>query len=312
MQNGELVVTTQTSTAEATKQTRQTEALAQTQASSSTLADARTSAKFRVLMCRPTYFTVSYQINPWMDASRPVDTQLAVDQWQSLVDAYTEAGHKVELIDPLAGMPDMIFAANGATIVGNLVYEAKFAFAQRAPEGPAYLQWFADNGFETREAEHTNEGQGDFLTVGKRILAGTGFRTDVRAHQELNAFTGAEVTTLQLVDDRFYHIDTALTVLDARPGAENVAYYPAAFDDASQVILKDLYPDAIIAEDHEAEVLGLNAFSDGRRVFMTPAAPTLAEKYAAAGFEPVLIDTSEILRAGGGIKCCTLVLSQTE
>ena len=32
---------------------------------------ARTATRRRYLMCRPEHFTVSYEINPWMDASRP-------------------------------------------------------------------------------------------------------------------------------------------------------------------------------------------------------------------------------------------------
>ena len=44
------------------------------------------------LMCRPTYFTVSYEINPWMDRARPVDTALAVSQWERLRDVYLDLG----------------------------------------------------------------------------------------------------------------------------------------------------------------------------------------------------------------------------
>ena len=30
------------------------------------------------LMCEPTHYTVSYEINPWMDATRFTDSELAV------------------------------------------------------------------------------------------------------------------------------------------------------------------------------------------------------------------------------------------
>jgi N-dimethylarginine dimethylaminohydrolase len=91
----------------------------------------------RYLMCRPTYFTVEYVINPWMDPTVPVDTALAISQWEGLVETYRSLGHKVEFIDPLPGLPDMVFAANGATVVGGKVLGAQFRNVQRSDEGPA-------------------------------------------------------------------------------------------------------------------------------------------------------------------------------
>ena len=61
-------------------------------------------------------------------------------------------------------------------------YGARFAHAERAPEGPVYLKWLADHGFETLDASFVNEGEGDFLTLDDVILAGTGFRSDSQSH----------------------------------------------------------------------------------------------------------------------------------
>ncbi len=171
------------------------------------------------LMCRPTYFTVSYEINPWMDRHTPVDTALAVAQWERLRDTFRDLGHTVETIDPVPGLPDMVYAANGATVVDGLVYSARFTHLRAGPEGPAYLKWFADHGYVTHLAEHVNEGEGDLLVAGDVVLAGTGFRTDRAAHAEAAALWGREVVTLELVDPRFYHLDTALTVLRGNEGS---------------------------------------------------------------------------------------------
>src|SRR5262245_13018448 len=72
------------------------------------------------LMCRPTYFAVEYAINPWMDPAAPVDTDLAIRQWETLRQVYLDLGHTVDEIDPLPGLPDMVFAANGGTVVDGL------------------------------------------------------------------------------------------------------------------------------------------------------------------------------------------------
>ncbi|MBD5786608.1 N-dimethylarginine dimethylaminohydrolase [Cellulosimicrobium terreum] len=260
------------------------------------------------LMCRPTYFTVSYEINPWMDRSSPVDTPLAIAQWERLRDTFLDLGHTVETIDPVPGLPDMVYAANGATVVDGLVYSARFTHPERGPEGPTYLKWFADHGYVTHLAEHVNEGEGDLLTVGDVVLAGTGFRTDRAAHAEAAALWGREVVTLELVDPRFYHLDTAMIVLRGSDGSPDtdIAWFPPAFSPAAQEILRDRFPDAHRASEEDAVVLGLNAVSDGRHVVLNPRAEHLAAALRERGYEPVGVDTSELLRGGGGAKCCTL------
>ncbi|MBW8486647.1 dimethylargininase [Actinomadura parmotrematis] len=265
----------------------------------------RTALRRRYLMCRPDHFAVTYAINPWMDPAAGADTARAVAQWEALRAAYLELGHTVELIDPLPGLPDMVFAANGALVVGGRVYGASFTHPERAAEGPAYSAWLAAAGFaDVLAPSHTNEGEGDFLTMDRLILAGTGFRTDLAAHQEAQEHLGRPVVTLRLVDPRFYHLDTALFPLDG----ENVAYYPGAFSSGSRAVLERLFPDALLASEADAAVLGLNAVSDGRNVVVNAEASGLIAALEERGYRPVPVDLSELRKAGGGPKCCTLEL----
>jgi N-dimethylarginine dimethylaminohydrolase len=199
----------------------------------------------------------------------------------------------------------MVFAANGATVARGRVYGAKFKYAERVAEGPAYLNWFTAAGYRaTHEAVYVNEGEGDLLVVGDRLLAGTGFRTDPAAHVEAGEVLGLPVVTLQLIDPRYYHLDTALCVL----GPNDIAYFPGAFSPESQQTLRELFPDAIIADADDAAVLGLNAVSDGLHVVLPMEATALATKLAARGYRPVPVALSELRKAGGGPKCCTLEL----
>ncbi|MFD1825216.1 MULTISPECIES: dimethylargininase [Mumia] len=257
----------------------------------------------RFLMCRPEHFDVTYAINPWMDPSKPVDTALAVAQWETLRATYESLGHKVDLIRPVEGLPDMVYAANGGVVYDGKAVAASFTFAERQPEGAAYHAWFDEAGFRpTIQAGSTNEGEGDFLVVGRLILAGTGFRTSVAAHHEVREFFGAPVISLDLIDPRYYHLDTALAVLDER----TIAYYPGAFSAASNAVLRQLFPDAILANDADASVLGLNAVSDGHHVVLTDKAVHLHECLRERGFHPIGVDLSELLKGGGSVKCCTL------
>ena len=241
-----------------------------------------------------------------MDRTRATDTDHAVRQWRTLRDTYLELGHTVETIDPLPGLPDMVYAANGATMVDGVVYSARFRYPERQPEGPAYEKWFADRGWVTHTATQVNEGEGDMLVAGDLLLAGCGFRTERAAHAELQEVTGHPVVSLELVDPRYYHLDTALAVLSSDPADPQIAYYPPAFSPGSRAALARLFPDAILASDADAEVLGLNAVSDGLHVVVSPRATDLAAALRERGYEPVPVDTSELLKGGGGAKCCTL------
>ena len=266
---------------------------------------ARTPTARRYLMCRPEHFEVAYAINPWMDPARPVDRALAVRQWESLRATYERLGHTVELIDPVPGLPDMVFAANGGLVYGGRALGARFTHPQRAAEGPAYLARLRSAGLDVVvEPSHVNEGEGDFVVVGDRVLAGTGYRTDPGAHREAAEVLEVDVLTLELVDPRFYHLDTCLAALDG----SNIAYYPEAFSAAGRDLLETLYPDAVLAERADAEVLGLNFVSDGRHVVLTQDAVGLAGQLREAGYEPVPVDLSELLKAGGSVKCCTMEL----
>jgi N-dimethylarginine dimethylaminohydrolase len=256
-------------------------------------------------MCPPTFFDVTYSINPWMEPGKPIDVDLAMEQWTRLHDLYLELGHEVDLIEPVEGLPDMVFAANGATIVDDVVLLAKFRHDERAGEVAAYRKWFGVQGcWKIREPELMNEGEGDYRVTGRRILAGTGFRTDRHSHDEAQALFGCPVISLKLVDPRFYHLDTSFAVLDDN----EIMYYPAAFSTGSRAVLRELYPDAIVATDLDAEVFGLNAVSDGRHVVLPQTATHLIGALRARGFEPIGVDISELLKAGGGVKCCTLEL----
>ncbi|MCC0095438.1 amidinotransferase [Streptomyces flavotricini] len=268
-------------------------------------ASRRVATPRRLLMCRPEHFDVVYSINPWMHPDKPCDAGLALAQWEKLYELYRSLGHTVDVIDPLAGLPDMVFAANGATVVDGKVLGARFRHAERTAEGPAYLSWLHEQGFDqVLWPEFINEGEGDYLLVGRRLLAGTGFRTDPRSHAEAQEFFGVPVTGLTLVNPEHYHLDTALAVLSDT----EIMYYPEAFSPGSRAVLEELFPDAVLASPEDAAVFGLNAFSDGYNVIMPEAATGLAEQLRQRGFNPIGVDLSELLKAGGSAKCCTLEL----
>lgn len=273
----------------------------------------RTPRPQRFLVTRPTYFDVVYSINPWMHTDVDTDAGLAMRQWENLVATFRRLGHQVEICEGAPGLPDMVFAANAGTVIDGVAVPAKFSTDKRSGEEKPYTDWFCDHVGSVVVPTLVNEGEGDLLWTGRLLLAGSGFRTDPLAHNEVAEALGVPLVPLKLVDPSFYHLDTALAVLDtgstgASGRAETIAYYPGAFSAGSQAALRRLYPDAIIASRADAEWFALNAVSDGRNVVVPEQAPTFARQLEERGFAPVPVDVSEFRKAGGGAKCCTLIL----
>ncbi|WP_285690862.1 dimethylargininase [Actinoplanes sp. NBRC 103695] len=260
------------------------------------------------LMCPPRHFTVEYAINPWMDITVAVDAGVALKQWQILRETLAGLGHQVHVLEPQPGLPDMVYAANGAFSVDGMVYGALFRHPQRAAEATHHALFYRNGPWTFVDPAQVNEGEGDFAYLpgayGGLILAGHGFRTESSAHAEAQEALGRPVISLRLVDPAFYHLDTALAVLDDR----HITYYPEAFSPASQRILAQLFPDAVLADRSDAEAFGLNLVSDGRHVVLNAEATGMAAKVQAAGYVPVPVELSELKLGGGSVKCAVAEL----
>src|SRR5690606_17382734 len=143
------------------------------------------------------------------------------------------------------------------------------------------------------------------------ILGGYGFRSDASSHEEVTKIFGREVVSLELVNPSFYHVDTAIAVLDpvaAADGTQNIAYLPSAFSEEGRAEPDRRFPDAIIVSEEDASVLGLNSYSDGYNVVIASRAKGFEASLRERGYNPIGVDLSELLRGGGGVKCCTLEL----
>lgn len=261
------------------------------------------------LMCPPRHFEVAYAINPWMEAGAPVDRPRAMRQWQELKAVHESFGHTVLEVEPCPAAPDMVFTANAGTVIGGVVLPARFRHPQRRVEEAPFRRWFEAQGLEVVEGPlPVNEGEGDLLLDRGELLAGVGLRTDAAVGAVAEAAFGVTTVPLELVDPRYYHLDTALALL----GEGAAAYLPDAFSPASRRLLARRFPDAVLATAEEAATLALNMVGDGHHVVVPVGAPTLAARVAALGLEVHEVDVGELVKAGGAAKCATLVLRERD
>jgi len=264
----------------------------------------------RILMCPPDYYGIEYEINPWMSRSRGSKTELARAQWQRLYETLVGLGVTVERLEPRPGLPDLVFTANAGLVLRERFFSSRFRHEVRARESPVFDAWFASHGFTV---EHLPEGlyfegAGDALFCGTTLFAGYRIRSDVRGHQYLAHALGKLVLPLELVDPRFYHLDTCFCPL--APG--EAIYYPHAFDTYGRRVLEAHIPLLVAVNETEALRFACNAVVVGKTVITNSGCAQLAADLRSRGYEPIGVELDEFLKAGGSAKCLTLRLDGEE
>lgn len=265
--------------------------------------------KSRFLMCPPDYFGVEYNINPWMTHNLGrVDSTLAKKQWQNLFESLSQYA-EIEQLKPQLQLPDMVFTANAGLVKGNTFIPSRFKHAERHPEETHFCTWFASKGYRQFDLASpvSFEGEGDALLQpnNSRLWMGYGFRTDARAYELLKVLF-PQCTALQLIDPRFYHLDTCFCLL---PGGQ-VMYFPNAFSKDSLQTIEAHFAekDRIAVDEENALYFVCNAIVADNNLILNHASPTLIDRLASLGYRTTLTPVSEFLKAGGGAKCLALRL----
>jgi N-dimethylarginine dimethylaminohydrolase len=134
------------------------------------------------------------------------------------------------------------------------------------------------------------------------VFAGYRIRSDIRSHQAVAAILGREVLSLELIDPRFYHLDTCFCPLDDR----RALYYPSAFDVYGQRVITQFVSEPVPVDDADALRFGCNAIVVGRDVVLQSGCAALEGSLRTAGFAAHPVDLSEFHKAGGSAKCLGL------
>ena len=260
----------------------------------------------RFLMCEPRFFEVRYVINPWMEGNLgKVDKALAKQQWKSLHGILAQRA-SVSLIEPVAGLPDMVFTANAGLIHKNDVIVSSFLHTERRHEAKFFEGFFSSQGYRVQHLKEETmfEGAGDALFDSQsRLWVGSGIRSEPQALDEIVAVLDVEARGLELVDSRWYHLDTAFCPL---PEGQAIAY-KKAFAEKSVAALDHAFGENIIwVSETDAKNFACNAVAIDRSVIMHRASAELKLTLKQRGFEVIEADVSEFLKAGGACKCLTL------
>ncbi|MGH9209356.1 MAG: dimethylarginine dimethylaminohydrolase family protein [Acidimicrobiales bacterium] len=265
----------------------------------------------RYLMCPPQHFGVLYEINPWMHREVTVRPDVALTEWQRLVDTLRDAGATVEIMEPRPEVPDLVFTANAGIVNGKQFVPSHFRHTERQPETQINREWFGTHGWQVDElrADLRHEGAGDALPFtepnGRSVLlSGYSFRSDATAATELSALVGSPVRPIELVDPRLYHLDLTFCPLDDR----RAIVAPCGWDAYGRKVVESLVPEPLVLDDDEALSFCANSVVVGSTVVMPRVPPRVGRQLEAWGFTIAESPVDEFLKAGGGCRCLTLAL----
>ncbi|HEY3700713.1 MAG TPA: arginine deiminase-related protein [Acidimicrobiales bacterium] len=264
----------------------------------------------RFLMCRPQHFTVLYEINPWMHSEVRPDPDRALEQFDGLMARLRAAGAEIELMDPVEHLPDLVFTANAGVVNGRQFVPARFRHPERQGETAHDAEWFAAHGFtiDWLPERVVHEGAGDALPFGTPgelvLLSAYRFRSDAASHPALSKLTGAPVRSVELADERLYHLDLTFCPLDDR----RAMVAPLGLDAYGRKVIAALVPELLVLEDDEALAFCANSVVVGDNVIMPSCPPRLGRALEDWGFSVAIAPVDEFLMAGGACRCLTLAL----
>jgi len=271
--------------------------------------------KLDFLLCRPEFYGINYQINPWMDVNNGAIKDKVFEQWNSLEAKIKELGGNVKLIKEQPGLPDMVFTANAGLVLKNgHVIISHFKHAERSGEEKFFEHWFSnpDNYRKNYSISLTFshfEGAGDALYLGNTLVGGYGFRSDPSFYFHIETYLmeycpEEKVVKVKLVDPYFYHLDTCFCPLDGM----DYLIWPGAFDQDSLEIIRGLGGNEISIPEAEAKLFACNAVRIGKNVILPAGCPETMRLLREAGYEPHPLEMSEFIKSGGACKCLTLVI----
>jgi len=263
-------------------------------------------------MCRPTYYRIAYEINPWMSLKRPARRRRAAAQWHRLHQLLTQdLGARVRLLAPRASVPDLVFTANAGLVAGRTLIRSNFRYPQRQLEEPVVERYFRRAGFGIvrLHERYRFEGEGDALWLGQTLVFGFRFRSDAPVHEELARRLRVRVLPVELADRRFYHLDTCFCPLDAR----SALWFPGAFDRYGRRVIEHLVARLISVSEADARRFVCNAIVINRAVVVQAGLSAgLRRRLTRLGLRVHQLDLSEFLKAGGSAKCLVLTLRRAQ
>lgn len=233
---------------------------------------------------------------------QPINLALAEKQHEEYLDALRRLGCEVVYAPDLPHHPDSVFVEDCAVVLDELAVIARPGAESRREEVFSMaeaLEAYREKVFYI-EAPGLLDG-GDVLRVGREIWVGMGGRTNADAILQLQAMLrpfGYVVIAVPLKGGCL-HLKSAVTQV----AEDTLLLNPDWVDDHH-------FQDFNIIETDPDEPGAANALLVGDTVMFPVDYPLTALALAEADIELLLVDNSEVIKAEGGVTCCSVIFSK--
>ncbi len=277
----------------------------------------------RVLMCSPDYFDIVDVKNVHMQGHIGNTDKAQVNaQWQSLKDAY-DALLANKVLDEVSVIPgakdceDMVFCANQTLPWkmedgSEVVVMSRMRHESRQREVPYFEEFFKNKGFKPLHFNNVKmfEGMGDVIPhPRKRLLyGGYGHRTTAEAYDELATMLQTPVVALELINPKFYHLDTCFVPLSK----DSVMLCKEAFTEDGLAMIRQLFNKVYYIPEYEAEkYFSLNAHAfdahGTKTAILQKGSAITVDVLKQEGYNVVEIETGEFMKSGGSVFCMKMM-----
>lgn len=227
------------------------------------------------------------------------DFELALKQHDTYIEALKQCGVEVTVLDALEEYPDSCFVEDPAVITSKCAIITNPGAASRNGEKaeilPAIKKFFNDDQIEYIKAPGTLEG-GDVMMVGDHFYVGRSARTNEEGIKQFisilnkHGLTGSEVPL-----EKVLHLKTGVNYIE-----DNNMLVSGEFMEKPEF---DKYNKIVIPEE---EAYAANCIWMNGKVIVPEGYPAVEKAVKDAGYETILVDTSEYRKLDGGLSCLSL------
>ena len=223
----------------------------------------------------------------------PVDVDRAREQWDAYVAVLAGAGLEVVAVPPADGCPDAAFVEDTLVVFGGAAVVTRPGAESRRAETAGTEDAARTLGYLVERIEEPGTLDGGDVLVGAGLLyVGVGGRTNPEGARQLASRLGVRVIEVPIAG--ILHLKTAATRL---PDGSYAGFLPLLRDAPLAPGLRG------VPEPSGANVLALG----GSRLLVAGDCPRSAELFASLGFDPIVVDISELQKLEAGVTCLSVL-----
>lgn len=227
------------------------------------------------------------------------DYDLAMRQHEAYIEALEKCGVTVTILEAIEAYPDSCFVEDAAVITRKCGIIANPGASTRNGEAmeilPTIKKFFSDDRIEFIRTPGTLEG-GDVMMVGDHFYVGRSARTNKEGiRQFIEILERYDLSGSEISLEKVLHLKTGVNYIENN----NMLA-------CGEFVEKEDFKKFNIIVIPEEEAYAANCIWLNGKVIVPTGFPAVERKIRKAGYEILLVDTSEYRKLDGGLSCLSL------